>query len=86
MVRRLLLTAGLSLPALLVLGAAPAVAATPGLIWLPVCSGGDTHWLAIPRDPGQPNRDDRPHNLCAHATCARETKLVRKPRLSPGSG
>lgn len=78
---RQLLQAGLSAPALLVLGAAPAVAATPGLLWLPICSGGDTHWVAVPRDPGQPTRDDRPHNLCAHAACPRESKLARKVRL-----
>ncbi len=66
--------------ALAVLSATPAAAAMPGLAWLPLCSGGDTHWLAIPI-PGQPRRDDQQHSLCAHASCPRETKLARKARL-----
>ncbi len=66
--------------ALATLAAAPAGAAVSGQIWLPLCSGGETHWLAIPA-PGEPRRDDRQHNLCAHASCPRETKLGRKARL-----
>jgi hypothetical protein len=36
--------------------------------------------VAVPRDPGRPTRDDRPHSLCAHAACTRETRLARKAR------
>jgi len=68
------------LPALAILAAAPVRAAGPGQLWLPLCSGGETHWVAVPRDPGRPSRDDRPHSLCAHAACTRETRLARKAR------
>lgn len=70
------------LPALAILAAAPVTAAVPGQLWLPLCSGGETHWVAVPRDPGRPTRDDRPHSLCAHAACTRETRLARKAKAT----
>lgn len=70
------------LPALAILATTPVTAAVPGQLWLPLCSGGDTHWVAVPRDPGRPTRDDRPHDLCAHAACTRETRLARKAKLT----
>lgn len=70
------------LPAVMILAAAPVTAALPGQTWLPLCSGGETHWVTVPRDPGRPTRDDRPNSLCAHAACPRESKLARKVRLT----
>jgi hypothetical protein len=66
-----LFAALMGLPAATILATAPVSAAMPGLLWLPICSGGATHWVAVPRDPGKPTRDDRPHSLCAHAQCPR---------------
>ncbi len=77
--RRLLALPGVA--ALATLSAAPAAAAMPGTIWLQLCSGGETHWLALPT-PGAPQRDDRQRSACAHTSCPRETKLARKARTA----
>ena len=83
MIARAIFHLGVSTPAVMVMSAGPVAAARPDTLWLPLCSGGETHWIALPRDPAAPAappRDDR-HGLCAHATCPRETKVLRKARL-----
>lgn len=56
--------------------AAQPVAASPAGLWLPVCSGGESHWRFLPTRPGapdHPDRDNPPASLCAHMMPARDS-------------
>ncbi|WP_404333940.1 hypothetical protein AB2M62_11765 [Sphingomonas sp. MMS12-HWE2-04] len=74
-----LLRGAASLPAVLILAAAPAVAA-PGSRWVSLCEGGSKRWIPIDLPTPTPARDKDSGGLCAHAACPRETRLDRKVR------
>jgi len=78
---RLALLRGMaSLPALLVLAAAPAAAAHAGRQWVALCENGRQRWIAIELPTRAPSRDSGTEALCAHATCPRETRIERRGR------